>query len=43
MATFTLKNGVPALVDGNVSASGVFYAAWDDRGGQMFTRLNIVR
>jgi Glycoside hydrolase family 2 C-terminal domain 5 len=43
VAALTLKNGVPALVDHGVSGSGVFYAAWDDRGGHMLTRLNIVR
>jgi hypothetical protein len=43
VAAFTLKNGASSFVDGNVTASGVFYAAWDDRGGQMLTRLNIVR
>jgi beta-galactosidase len=43
VAAFTLKNGVPALVDHGVMGSGVFYAAWDDQGGHMLTRLNMVR
>jgi hypothetical protein len=43
VAAFILKNGMPALMDGTVGASGVFYAAWDDNGQQRLARLNIVR
>jgi hypothetical protein len=43
MASFTLKNGIPALVNQSVAGSGIFYAVWDDRGRQMLTKLNAVR
>ena len=43
VAAFTLKNGMPVLVDHGIAGSGVFYAAWDDLGGHELTRLNIVR
>jgi hypothetical protein len=43
MASFTLKNGMPALVGHGVVGSGILYAVWDDNGRQMLTRLNVVR
>jgi len=43
MASYTLKNGIPALVNHSVTGSGIFYAAWDDNGRPMLSRLNIVR
>jgi hypothetical protein len=43
VCSYSLKDGKPALVGGGIIGCGVFYAAWDDRGGRMHTRLNIVR
>ena len=43
MASYALKNGIPALVGHNVTGSGIFYAVWDDNGRRMLTRLNLVR
>ena len=43
MASYTLKNGIPALVGHNVTGSGIFYAVWNDNGRHMLTRLNLVR
>jgi beta-galactosidase len=43
VASFTLKNGIPALLGRSITGSGIFYAVWDDNGRQMLTRLTIVR
>jgi len=43
MASYTLKNGIPALVNHGVTGNGIFYAVWDDNGRPMLSRLNIVR
>jgi hypothetical protein len=43
MASYTLKNGMPTLVDHNVTGIGIFYAIWDDNGRRMLARLNIIR
>jgi galactosylceramidase len=44
VAAFTLKNGVPALLNYGVARTGVVYAAWeDDSGGHRITRLNMGR
>jgi hypothetical protein len=43
LASYSLKNGVPALVRRSVVGSGIFNAVWDDNGRRAIVRLNNVR
>jgi beta-galactosidase len=43
VASYTLKNGIPALVSHSATGSGIFNAVWDDNGRRMLARLNMVR
>jgi beta-galactosidase len=43
LASYTLKNGIPVLVDHRVVASGILYAVWDDADRRIRVRLNNVR
>ncbi len=42
-ASFALKNGAPALLSRSLIGNGIFYAVWNDKGGQMLARLNVIR
>jgi beta-galactosidase len=43
VASYTLRNGTPQLVDRVMTGNGVFWVVWNDNGRQAALRLSMVR
>ena len=39
IASFTLRNGIPALLKRNAAGRGILFAAWNENDGRKLVRL----